>query len=431
MNRLRVWANARPMGWLRHEGGVYHFRYDTEWLENSGGFVLAPQFPLGASEFSGHMVKEFFQNLLPEGDVLDAVLHQLQLRVNASTYETIGLLGKELPGVLSVLQEDVEKKSIQKYQALALDELSKRIKNRDRVPLLLSNAQARMSLAGAQDKLSVRFDAKSQTLRESLDGSPTTHILKPDMRIRETEDGKKLYEHSTINEFACMKLAKALGLMVPKVWLIRVPEPAYLIERYDRKIVAGNIVPLHQIDGCQFLGQSGGEWKYETDGELVSLRKLVNGFRAVRVPAKDMLQFQRWVVFNYLIGNSDAHAKNISVLIDGKGYNIAPFYDLICERVYVLRGLALFIGGDKDFDQVGRHSWEAFCKDCDFRLPEFLKEFRKMAEKLIPAWHKVCAQINKSNAPTEGETKLLVCMTMVFEQQVQNTLSMTASHQTN
>lgn len=426
MNRLRVWANARTMGWLRNEGGAYHFMYDAEWLEYSGGFVLAPQFQLEAKEFSGHLVKEFFQNLLPEGDALDAVLQKLQLRDSASTYETIGLVGNELPGVLSVLQEDVEKRSIQKYQALASDELSKRIKNRDRVPLLLSNSQGRMSLAGAQDKFSVRFDKKSQAMRESLDGSPTTHILKPDMRVRETEDGKTLYEHSTINEFSCMKLAKMLGLLVPDVWLIRVPEPVYLIDRYDRQLVSGNIVPLHQIDGCQFLGQSGGEWKYETDGELVSLRKLANGFRAVRVPAKDMLQFQRWVMFNYLIGNSDAHAKNISILINDKGYNIAPFYDLICERVYIIRGLALFIGGEKEFNQVGRHSWEAFCIDCGFRLPEFLKEFRNMAEKLLPAWQKVCAEIEKKNTPTESEKALLTRMSAVFEKQVQNAMSMTA-----
>jgi serine/threonine-protein kinase HipA len=424
MNRLRVWANARPMGWLRNEGGVYHFKYDTEWLENSGGFVLAPQFPLETKEFSGYFVREFFQNLLPEGDALEAVEQQLKVR-SASTYETIGLLGNELPGVLSVLPEGVEKGTRQTYQPLEFDELSRRIKNRDRVPLLLSNAQGRMSLAGAQDKFSARFDKKTHVLRESTEGSPTTHILKPDMRVRTVEDGRNLYEYSTINEFSCMKLAKLLGMVVPDVWLLRVPEPVYLIERYDRKVVSGNIVPLHQIDGCQFLGQSGGDWKYETDGELVSLRKLANGFRTVRVPAKDMLQFQRWVMFNYLIGNSDAHAKNISVLIDYKRFSIAPFYDLICERVYIVRGLALYIGGEKEFDQVGRHSWEAFCKDCDFRLPEFLKEFRNMATKLLPAWGKVGAEIEKKNTPTESEKALLVRMTAVFEKQVQNAMSMT------
>jgi serine/threonine-protein kinase HipA len=412
------------MGWLRNEGGVYHFKYDTEWLENSGGFVLAPQFPLETKEFSGYFVREFFQNLLPEGDALEAVEQQLKVR-SASTYETIGLLGNELPGVLSVLPEGVEKGTRQTYQPLEFDELSRRIKNRDRVPLLLSNAQGRMSLAGAQDKFSARFDKKTHVLRESTEGSPTTHILKPDMRVRTVEDGRNLYEYSTINEFSCMKLAKLLGMVVPDVWLLRVPEPVYLIERYDRKVVSGNIVPLHQIDGCQFLGQSGGDWKYETDGELVSLRKLANGFRTVRVPAKDMLQFQRWVMFNYLIGNSDAHAKNISVLIDYKRFSIAPFYDLICERVYIVRGLALYIGGEKEFDQVGRHSWEAFCKDCDFRLPEFLKEFRNMATKLLPAWGKVGAEIEKKNTPTESEKALLVRMTAVFEKQVQNAMSMT------
>lgn len=158
----------------------------------------------------------------------------------------------------------------------------------------------------------------------------------------------------------------------------------------------------------------------------MSLPKLVTAMRGLKVRASDMLQFQRWAMFNYLIGNADAHGKNMSVLIDEKGYRLAPFYDLLCVRVYGDTGLALFIGDEETFDAVGRHSWEAFCKDCGFRLPEFLKEFRNMATKLLPAWQKVGAEIEKKNTPTESEKALLVRMTAVFEKQVQNAMSMTA-----
>lgn len=116
----------------------------------------------------------------------------------------------------------------------------------------------------------------------------------------------------------------------------------------------------------------------------------------------------------------------MSVLIDDKGYHLAPFYDLLCVSVYGDKGLALYIGDEETFDAVGRHSWEAFCKDCGFRLPEFLKEFRSMAVKLSPAWQKVLVEIEKKNTPTDSEKALLSRMTAVFDGQVKNAMSMTA-----
>ena len=131
------------------------------------------------------------------------------------------------------------------------------------------------------------------------------------------------------------------------------------------------------------------------------------------------------MMFNYLIGNADAHAKNVSVLIDEQGFCLAPFYDLLCVRAYGDTGLALFIGDEQTFDAVGRHSREALCSDCGFRLPDTLKEFRTMASALPKAWAKVCAQIDKMNAPTPPELLLLVTMGKVFESHCHNAMSMT------
>jgi serine/threonine-protein kinase HipA len=416
MIRLRVWANVRPMGWFGHEAGQFFFEYDPQWLSQTGGYVLAPQFALTAQRYTGVLVKTFFENLLPEGEALEDVIAAIELR-DASAFDLLGQLGQELPGVLSLLPYDAQASHLQSYQKLEYVEVSKRLQSRNFKPLMLSNEHATMSLAGAQDKMGVRFDPKTRVLSDSIGTSPTTHILKPDTR-------QTKYQPSAVNEFACMKLAKSLKLPVPDVWLLRVPEPVYLIERYDRKIVSGNIVSLHQIDGCQLLGHGSG-WKYQRSAGLVSLPRLVTALRGLKVRASDMLQFQRWVMFNYLIGNADAHGKNMSVLIDDEGYRLAPFYDLLCVRVYGDTGLALFIGDEETFDAVGRHSWEAFCKDCGFRLPEFLKAFRNIAEKLLPVWKKVCAEIEKKNTPTESEKALLAQMTAVFEKQVKNTMSMT------
>ena len=417
MIRLRVWANARPMGWFGHAAGEYFFEYDTEWLHHPGAFTLAPQFALDPTRFSGALVRHFFENLLPEGEALDDIMAALQLR-GASHFEVLGRLGAELPGVLSLLPPDAQPQHLQQYTPLPSEVLSQRLAARAQTPLLVSNTSTTMSLAGAQDKIGLRLDSKTLRLFESVGPSPTKHILKPDTR-------QARYAPSAINEYACMQLARALRLPVPATWLLRVPEAVYVVERYDRSVVAGNIVGLHQIDGCQLLGHGAG-WKYERLGGLVSIAKLVHALRALHIPGGDMLQLQRWVMFNYLIGNADAHAKNLSVLIDDQGYRLAPFYDLLCVRAYGDTGLALFIGDEDTFDAVGHHSWEALCADCGFRLPETLKAFRTLATTLPTVWAKVRTQIDQQTQPTAPERALLDAMGQIFERHCRNAISMTA-----
>ncbi len=404
MIRFRVWANVRPMGWFGHAAGEYFFEYDPQWLAQPGGYVLAPQFGLANTRYMGALVRSFFENLLPEGVALDDVVAALALR-EPSAFELLGQLGQELPGVLALLPEDVPRMAQQQYRALPYEVLSQRLRSQQ--PLLVSNDQTTMSLAGAQEKMGLRFDVRTKLLSESVQTSPTTHILKPDTR-------QQRYQPSAINEYACMKLARAIKLPVPDVWFLRVPEPVYVVERYDRVNVAGNIVGLHQFDGCQLLGHGSG-WKYEREGGLASLPKLVAALRSLPVRGSDLLALQRWVMFNYLIGNADAHAKNLSVLVDTTGFRLAPFYDLLCVRAYGDTAMALCIGDEETFDAVGAHSWEALCHDCGFRLPETLKGFRRMADELLPAWQKTHAAVVRETDPTAAELDLLDKMTQVFE----------------
>lgn len=418
MIRLRVWANARPMGWFGHEAGEFFFEYDPQWLAQPGGYVLAPQFAMGEQRFTGPLVRNFFENLLPEGQVLEDVLAALHLR-QASPFEVLGALGQELPGVPSLLPPGAERVRQQDYEPLPRAALSLRLGAREEVPLLVANAHTTMSLAGAQDKIGLRFDPQTGRLWDSKGQSPTTHILKPDTR-------QARYAPSAINEYACMKLAKALKLPVPRVWLLRVPEAVYVVERYDRRLApSGDIVSLHQIDGCQLLGH-GSAWKYQRAGGLVSLPKIAQALRTLNVRGSDMLTFARWVMFNFLLGNADAHAKNLSVLVDAgrPGFRLAPLYDLVCVRAYGDTGLALFIGDDEQFDAVGQHSWEAFCTDCGFALKPMLGELSAMARGFMPAWEKVRAQIDRQDAPTAGEQDVLNRMTQVFDRHHGHVLSM-------
>lgn len=406
MIRLCVWANTQLLGWFGHEAGHYFFQYDQDWLKSDRAYVLSPQFVLQPEPHWGEPVKTFFANLLPEGAALEEILSTMHMR-QASTFEIVGQLGQELPGVLSVRAEGMMPTGQSRYSPLNKETLSQRIKDRDQhKPLLTSNDQSSMSLPGAQDKLGLRYDVLRDRLYDSVGSTPTTHIAKPDTRLVK-------YQPSAINEYLCMRLAAAIKLPVPPVHLIQVPETVYIVQRYDRIVSDGNLRCLHQVDGCQLLGL-GQDWKYERQG-LVSLKRLVDALRSLKLPAKDLLSFQRWVMFNFLIGNSDAHAKNVSVLIDETGYALAPFYDLLCVQVYGDERLALYIGDDDQYASVGAHSWEAFCEDCGFGVKSTLALFRKMALEIPKAWANVVAQTESDFVLTGSEKTLIKDMTQVIE----------------
>lgn len=417
MIRLRVWANDLPMGWFGHEAGQYFFEYDEDWLNSGSAYVLAPQFVLRPGPHFGESVKTFFANLLPEGAALEEILSAIHMR-DASPFEIIGQLGEELPGVLSVRAEGNVPSGLQHYSLLTKETLSQRIKDRDQQkPLLTSNDQSSMSLPGAQDKLGLRYDGRRDRLYDSVASTPTTHIAKPDTRLVK-------FQPSAINEYLCMRLAAAIKLLVPPVHLIQVPETVYIVQRYDRIVSGDTVQCLHQVDGCQLLGLSQ-DWKYERQG-LVSLKRLVEALRGLQLPAKDLLSFQRWVMFNYLIGNSDAHAKNISVLIDETGYALAPFYDLLCVRVYGDDRLALYIGDEDQYASIGAHSWEAFCEDCGFSIKPTLTLFRKMAQEVRKAWATVTAQVTADFALSQQELALIQSITKVIETHCSAAVSMSA-----
>ena len=121
MIRLRVWAAGRPIGWFGHAQAAYFFEYDPEWIADKG-YVLAPQFPVVGQRYVGDQVKTFFENLLPEGDVLDDIISAIATR-GASSFELLGRLGAELPGVLSLLPENEPPMARQEYKPLSHEEL--------------------------------------------------------------------------------------------------------------------------------------------------------------------------------------------------------------------------------------------------------------------------------------------------------------------
>jgi len=323
---LQVLINGALVGTLRDENNIWAFQYASSWLETPGSFALAASIPLKEGwQVDGSSVRPvqwFFDNLLPE-ELMRKVLAK---EVGVESEDAFGMLqrlGAESAGAL-VLQPEGAVEPEKGVQPLDWSVLSQRIRDLPRASLN-KDAPKRMSLAGAQHKMVVIYGPQSKQLSEPLKGTPSTHILKPNS----TAEG---YPNSVINETFTMMLAARLGLKVPKVWHLYLPEPAFIIERFDRVPGPGEPLRLHVLDGTQMLNEPAFN-KYASE-TIPNLKNLIG---QCRNKALARMEVFRWIVFNTMVGNSDSHLKNISFIVDYEGISVAPFYDLLCTAVYHTR----------------------------------------------------------------------------------------------
>lgn len=129
--------------------------------------------------------------------------------------------------------------------------------------------------------------------------------------------------------------------------------------------------------------------KYESEGgpSLAACFDLVRQ-GSIR-SGKDVLSLLNWVIFNYLIGNSDAHGKNISLLLLPKGPMLAPFYDLLSTRIYARyglpEGLAMKIGGENDPGAIQKEHWEQFAAEVGIKPRLVLTRVAELAKRIEAA----------------------------------------------
>ncbi len=280
-------------------------------------------------------------------------------------------IGGECAGAISILPESEipETPDQYTYRSLSDKQLVDLIKHIPRRPLLAGQEGIRISLAGAQEKLALFY--KEPTFYIPTNGAPSNFILKPGMA----------HFHSSIeNEYFCMMLAKAVGLNVPPVIITKkATQKVLLIKRYDRILDNDVLIRLHQEDFCQAMGLSH-ELKYQADGGpgLKACFDLIRAYSAN--PIKDFQQLMQWVFFNYLIGNMDGHAKNLSFIYQAKRIRLAPFYDMMCTDIYedLSQKLAMQIGGENRPEWIMERHWKRFAEDLKINnavLRERLSDF--------------------------------------------------------
>ena len=347
---LDVYLHEDKIGILEQsDDGQLIFSYRADYLADNAT-ALSVAMPLREAPFPDAITRPFFSGLLPD----DGTRKRLAAALGVSQDNAFGLLeivGGECAGALCLLPQgktppDYRCDDSQPLSDTRLSELLALLRQR---PLLGGRHGVRLSLAGVQDKLAVCVIDAAIALPQQ--GRPTTHILKPSI---EYLDG------AVENELFCMKLAAKMGLNAPSVAMSSVGKTDFiLIERYDRHLDnAGKILRRHQEDFCQALSIPP-EMKYEDEGGPgVSMSQHLIQTHT-RHPAADRISFQKRLIFHYLIGNADAHAKNFSLLYNAQTPDLAPLYDVVCTAAYphLAKGMAMKIGGRALPDTIRLKHW--------------------------------------------------------------------------
>jgi serine/threonine-protein kinase HipA len=389
-----LWGKNRIGTLSLTEKRAFVFQYTDEWLDDPKALPLSIRLPLQKEPFPDEACRIFFANLLPEGAVRSLIARKFGLS-ESNDFMLLRAIGGECAGAISLLPEGKEPPSGGDYIPLSHSELDGMIEHMAQTPLLVSKTEQRLSLAGAQQKLPVFM--RDGALYLPMGGAPSSHIVKP---------GIPGYENIAANEAFCMRLAKKSGLPVPDVDLQKGRYAVYIIERYDRrKDAEGNLVRIHQEDFCQALGSSHLE-KYEAEGgpgfkDCFSL--LANHGTDPLVDKPNLL---RWAVFNVLTGNCDAHAKNISLLITGD-YRLAPFYDLVCTRIYphLSQKMAMKIGEENRPEWMFKRHWERFAADAGVSFKAVTSACEELGN-LVPALCEATARELASDVDTNTLKKI-------------------------
>jgi len=374
MDILNVYLNRYLVGQLTHTTGLLSFSYEPDYLNMPKALPLSRHLPLtGSTAFDDAASRAFFENLLPEANVRTQVARTLGISPE-NIFGLLSELGGDCAGAVRLLPDGTDPHKTGHYRLISAEELAAELANLPNHPFLADEEGVRLSLAGAQNKLPIRYDGTDFYIPEGEAAS--THILKtPIDRL----------ENTVVNEAFCMNLADRVGLNVPYARVINIGvDLVYLVERYDRRQTQDGMMRLHQEDFCQALGVES-IFKYEKEGGpgFTSCFDILRDWSDE--PLVDVAELLRWALFNFMIGNADAHGKNISFLYADGLVRLTPFYDLISTAVYerqVNNKFAMRMGGQNDPRYLSVDNLSKFAADIDVGLRGVKRELAGLVEKV-------------------------------------------------
>lgn len=375
MAGLPIYFEQRPVGTIDVDKGGAGFTYDRAWIALRGAFPVSTAMPLRQERFGPETFLPWAANLLPENEQL-RTLGQLLGMARSDVVGLLSAIGGDTAGALSIGQPG-RTSSVQWRPLGTPAEIEAVLDDLPNKPFLAGDEGVSMSLAGAQSKLAVAVDGEAR-ICVPMNGSPSTHILKPD---------SSRLPGSVQNEAFCLTLARRLKIPTPDVTTGTAGERAYLLtKRYDRTDVGGRWRRLHQEDFCQALGVPPSA-KYEANRTGFPGPTLNDMFDLTRkrLPATEILRLLDVVVINVLCANTDAHAKNYSIMIRGNGASLAPTYDIMCGEVWgsVTKNLAQKIAGKNRGDDLDVKDWQRFARECGLNPKQVVARVAELARAVV------------------------------------------------
>ena len=361
------------------------FSYDEEYLSDKTAVPISVSLPLQTDVFSPAQTKCFFEGLLPEGFTRRAVAQRL--RADADDYLAIlSKLGNECIGAIRITDQ-TDTLDIPSYEPVRDSDLYT-LSHEDAAEATHFLTGTRLSLAGASGKVGLYYDTATKQWFLPKGTAPSTHIVKQS-HVR--------LQSIVTNEQLCMLTASRLGIKVPDSFIVDVDHDGdrnllFATRRFDRVFaddavsLNGLNVPrrLHQEDFAQALGISSGN-KYERPGEE-HMKKMFSLIRDVSEnPIEDQLALWDMLVFDYLIGNTDCHVKNFSLLYSSNinAPRLAPAYDIVSTRIYesCSKEMAFAIGGESDIERITRDSFEAAASEVGIGRRLATQRFDSMSDR--------------------------------------------------
>ncbi len=383
--RLDVLFDGQPMGRVeRNRRNRLAFQYDPLWSASPGSIPLSISLPFSAREHTSELIEAFIWGLLPDNEF---VLGRWAKNFHVSARNPFALIanvGEDCAGAVQFVRPEKLRAFLSdrssKIEWLAESQVTERLRalRRDQAAWRMPRDTGQFSLAGAQAKTALlqrrgRWGIPSGRI-------PTTHILKP-----QSDE----FDGHAENEHFCLALAQALQLPAARSEVHRFgDEVAIVIERYDRvSLPEGDIVRIHQEDMCQALGVMPTS-KYQSEGgprpaEIAELLR-----KHSSRPREDVETFIDALVFNWLIGGTDAHAKNYSLLHGSGGKTrLAPLYDLASALPYdhlderKLK-MAMRIGREYRLMSIGVRQWQKAESELGLEEGQLLKRARALARAM-------------------------------------------------
>ncbi len=396
MIKLNVWLELK--GEMQRAGVIEGHGYEDAQFKYAAEFFgvcekpVSISLPFQKTPFSPETTKNFFEGLLPEGFYRKTIADSL--KTDEKDYLSIlKELGRECIGALMITEDgdDIGPEDYVRLAGEAVKQLAEEGISRATDMLMSTH----LSLTGASGKVGLYLDEKENAWYLPKGRAASTHIVKQShIRLNQI----------VLNEQLCLLTAKKLGIDVPESFIINVekakeatPEDKdtlFATERYDRKLVddrkiKGLPVPLrlHQEDFAQALGMAASK-KYEKSPEGY-LGKI---FKLIRENSTDPIDDQKklWdrILFNYIIGNTDGHIKNFSLLYNSamNSVRLAPAYDVICTTLYgASREMSMYMGGEIDINKIDLNSVKKAAKEAKLGEKFAIKELSFLAENFEPA----------------------------------------------